>query len=67
MTKEIDPTTIKRLMLRNYRRYSSGEISETQAYKENTMLANILKAIEVSETTERLEAIEKLLNRTNER
>ena len=57
MTDEITPKEIKRLMLRNYKRYTTGEISDTQAYKENTILANILKAIEASETEERLRAI----------
>lgn len=61
MTDEITPKEIKRLMLRNYRRYTTGEISDTQAYKENTILANILKAIEASETEERLRAIEAAL------
>jgi hypothetical protein len=61
MTDEITPKEIKRLMLRNYKRYTTGEISDTQAYKENTILANILKAIEASETEERLRAIEAAL------
>lgn len=61
MTNEITPTEIKRLMLRNYRKYSNGEISETQAYKENAMLSNILKAIEASDTEQRLRAIEEAL------
>ena len=61
MTDEITPKEIKRLMLRNYKRYTTGEISDTQAYKENTILANILKAIEASETDERLRAIEAAL------
>jgi len=61
MTDEITPKEIKRLMLRNYKRYTTGEISDTQAYKENNILANILKAIEASETEERLRAIEEAL------
>lgn len=58
--------SIKRLMMRNYRRFSRGQISESQAYKENAILANILKAIEVSETEERLRSLEETLrmNRT---
>lgn len=57
---------IKKLMLLSYKRYQSGTISETQAYRENTMLANILKAIEVSEQEERLERIERALQETKE-
>ena len=52
---------IKRLMMRNYRRFSRGQISESQAYKENAILANILKAIEVSETEDRLRSLEDIL------
>lgn len=57
---------IKKLMLLSYKRYQSGTISETQAYRENTMLANILKAIEVSEQEERLARIERALQETKE-
>lgn len=57
---------IKKLMLLSYKRYQSGAISETQAYRENTMLANILKAIEVSEQEERLARIERALQETKE-
>jgi hypothetical protein len=61
----MDVTTenIKRLMMRNYRRFSRGQISESQAYKENAILANILKAVEVSETEERLRSLEETLRR----
>lgn len=48
-------------MLLSYKRYQSGAISETQAYKENTMLANILRAIESSEQEERLERLEQVI------
>lgn len=59
--KEITAADIKSLMLSTYRRFANGEISENKAYKENVMLANILKAIEVSETQMRLQAIEAAL------
>ena len=58
MSDTINATQVKTLMLRSYRRFSNGEISETTAFRENTMLANILKAIEASETESRLQAIE---------
>lgn len=61
MRDKINATQIKALMLRSYRRFSNGEISETTAFRENTMLANILKAIEASETEQRLQALEEAL------
>lgn len=61
MRTGLTATQIKALMLRSYRRFSNGEISETTAFRENTMLANILKAIEASETEERLQAIEEAI------
>nr|CDL65463.1 unnamed protein product [uncultured bacterium]CRY94211.1 hypothetical protein [uncultured prokaryote] len=64
MSDRINATQIKTLMLRSYRRFSNGEISETTAFRENTMLANILKAIEASETEQRLQAIEETLRST---
>lgn len=64
MSDKINATQIKTLMLRSYRRFSNGEISETTAFRENTMLANILKAIEASETEQRLQAIEETLRST---
>lgn len=62
MEKRITASDIKRLMLQSYRRFANGEISESKAYKENTLLANILKAMEASETEERLKAIENALS-----
>ncbi len=64
MSDRLNATQIKTLMLRSYRRFSNGEISETTAFRENTMLANILKAIEASETEQRLQAIEETLRST---
>lgn len=57
---------IKKLMLLSYKKYQSGTISEVQAYRQNTMLANILKAIEASEQEERIEALERAILRTRE-
>ena len=62
MENNITATDVKRLMLQSYRRYTNGEISESKAFKENALLGNIRKAIEVSETEERLKRIEKALN-----
>lgn len=68
MEQVITPSEIKRLMLQSYRRFVNGEIDESKAFKENALLGNILKAIEASETEERLKAIENALsqNLTND-
>lgn len=62
MAKEVTLADIKRLMLSNYRKFKQGEITESQAYKENVILSGILKAFEISENSERLEAIENALS-----
>lgn len=61
--EDISASEVKRLMLANYRRYRNGEITENKAFKENAILGNILKAIEVSEEAERIEALEQAINR----
>lgn len=61
--QEITASDIKRLMLSNYRRYRNGEITENKAFKENALLGNILKAIEVTEQSERIAALEETLTR----
>lgn len=66
MTDGLTASQVKTLMLRSYRRFSNGEISETTAFRENTMLANILKAIEASETENRLKAIEEAIRSTSD-
>ena len=53
-------------MLLSYKKYQEGTISEQQAYRENNMLANILKATEASEQEERLERLEETLRRGQE-
>jgi hypothetical protein len=52
---------IKRLLLRVYKRYSSGAITEAQAYKETYLLNSVLKAIEVKDLEDRLQKIETML------
>ena len=61
--KEIKAKDVKRLLLRVYRRYQSGAITETQAYKETYLLNSVLKAIEVTDLEERLQNIENTLKR----
>ena len=59
--KEIEAKDIKRLLLRVYRRYNTGTITEAQAYKETYLLNSVLKAIEVTDLEERLQNIENTL------
>ncbi len=61
LNREIEAKDIKRLLLRVYKRFSSGAITETQAYKETYLLNSVLKAIEVTDLEERLQTIENTL------
>ena len=61
--KQIKAKDIKRLLLRVYRRYNTGAITEAQAYKETYLLNSVLKAIEVTDLEERLQNIENTLKR----
>jgi len=58
MITDIKAKDIKRLLLRVYKSYSSGAITEAQAYKETYLLNSVLKAIEVTDLEQRLQAIE---------
>jgi hypothetical protein len=60
-SKEIKAKDIKRLLLRVYRRYSSGGITEAQAYKETYLLNSVLKAIEITDLEDRLQRLETYL------
>ena len=64
--KEIEAKDINRLLLRVYRRYLSGAITEAKAYKETYLLNSILKAIEVTNIEDRLNSIENILKESNE-
>lgn len=59
--KEIEAKDIKRLLLRVYKRYNSGVITESKAYKETYLLNSVLKAIEITDLEERLQTIENTL------
>lgn len=61
-TEEIEAKDIKRLLLRVYRRYQSGALTEAQANRETTILNSVLKAIEVTDLEERLQRIEQTIN-----
>ena len=59
--RDIQAKDIKRLLLRVYRRYQSGAITEAQAYKETYLLNSVLKAIETTDLETRLQNIENTL------
>lgn len=59
--RDIQAKDIKRLLLRVYRRYQSGAITEAQAYKETYLLNSVLKAIETTELETRLQNIKNIL------
>jgi histone H3/H4 len=63
---DIKAKDIKRLLLRLYKRYQSGAISETQAQKEAYLLNSILKAIEVTDLEDRVTRMEETINVTLE-
>ena len=60
--KDLTSSDVLRLMMHSYRRFKNGEISESQATKENALLGNILKAIEAKQSEERLKSIEETLS-----
>lgn len=59
--KEIQAKDIKRLLLRVYKKYQKGEITDSIAYREAYILNTILKAIEVTDLEQRLQQIETTL------
>lgn len=59
--KHIEAKDIKRLLLRVYRRYLSGAITEAQATKETYLLNSVLKAIEITDIETRLQRIENII------
>jgi hypothetical protein len=60
---DIEAKDIKRLLLRVYRRYRSGELSEAAARQETFLLNSVLKAIEITDLEQRLQSIEATLGR----
>ena len=62
-TTDIQAKDVKRLLLRVYKRYQNGAITEAQAYKESYLLNSVLKAIELTDMEQRLQNIENLLKR----
>lgn len=62
-SKDIEAKDVKRLLLKVYKRYQSGAVSELQAYKEVYLLNSVLKAIEVTDIEQRLQNIENAIKR----
>lgn len=60
MNTEIQAKDVKRLLLRVYKRYQSGSITEAQATKETSILNSILKAIEITDLEDRVEKLESI-------
>ena len=58
---DIEAKDVKRLLLRAYRRFKTGEISEAKARQETFLLNSVLKAIETTELETRLQKIESLM------
>jgi len=61
MITDIKARNIKKLLLRVYKRYSTGIITDAQAYREAYLLNSVLKAIELTDLEERLQNIENTL------
>ncbi len=60
-TRDIEAKDVKKLLLRVYRRYQGGAITESQAQKEAYLLNSVLKAIELTDMEERLQALETMI------
>ena len=61
ITTDIKARNIKKLLLRVYKRYSTGIITDAQAYREAYLLNSVLKAIELTDLEDRLQLIENTL------
>jgi hypothetical protein len=56
--KDLGAGDVKRLLLRVYKRYQGGAITDSQAYRETYLLNSVLRSIEVTDLEERLQNIE---------
>jgi hypothetical protein len=59
--RDIQVKDIKWLLLKVYKRYQSGAITEAQAHKETYLLNSVLKAMEITDLETRLQNIENTL------
>ena len=62
---DITAKDIKKLLLRVYKQYKTGELTEQRAYKESYMLYSILRAIETTDIENRLQQIEGAIRDAN--
>jgi hypothetical protein len=60
---DIQARDIKRLLMRVYRRFQAGAISDQQATKEVLLLSSILKAIETADLEQKLGTLSQLMER----
>lgn len=63
MNIELQAKDVKTLLLKVYKRYQEGVITEAKAQKEVYLLNSVLKAIEVTDLEERLEKLEREINK----
>lgn len=63
MNIELQAKDVKTLLLKVYKRYQEGTITEAKAQKEVYLLNSVLKAIEVTDLEERLEKLEREINK----
>jgi hypothetical protein len=61
--KQIEARDVKRLLLKVYKRYQAGSITDVQANKETYILNSILKAVEVTDLEDKLKGVEEILKR----
>ena len=59
--RDIEAKDVKRLLLRVYKRYQGGAITDSQAHKETYLLNSVLRAIETTDLEDRLQLIENTL------
>ena len=61
MITEIRAEDVKGLLLKVYKRYQKGSITDSQAHKETYILNSVLKAIELTDLEQRLTMLEQYL------
>lgn len=63
MNIELQAKDVKTLLLKVYKRYQEGVITEAKAQKEVYLLNSVLKAIEVTDLEERLDKLEREISK----
>lgn len=59
MQTNLKARDVTRLLLRVYKRYQEGQITDARAQREAYLLNSILKAIEVTDLEDRITALER--------